>query len=109
MTHRLKIWPSEWRAVQSGKKSYEVRLFDRDFAVGDCIELDEWDPEKGQTYPLYGYTGRVLTATIAHITYGGRWGLPSNLCVFSFTDVAEMWRSGDSLQPMLRCEQGSVG
>jgi len=92
-THRLKTWPSYWEDMRSGKKKFEVRVNDRDFAVGDRVELDEHDPtwvrllnrEKGPT-------GRVLLTHILYILHGGQFGLPEKLCVFGICDPVERRR-----------------
>jgi hypothetical protein len=52
-THELKIWPEFYAAVASGIKPFEVRWGDdRPYAVGDQVNLREWDPAVG------AYTGR---------------------------------------------------
>jgi len=52
MEHKLKILPEYFEAIQNGTKRFEIRKDDRDFQVGDCIHLHEWDGEK--------FTGRFL-------------------------------------------------
>ncbi|WP_331384989.1 DUF3850 domain-containing protein [Bacillus badius] len=44
MKHELKIYPQYFKAVVSGKKSFEIRKNDRDFKVGDTLLLHEFDP-----------------------------------------------------------------
>lgn len=44
-THDLKIWPEHFAAVVSGDKTFEVRVNDRDYQVGDVLHLQEYDPE----------------------------------------------------------------
>ncbi len=43
--HQLKTWPKYFQAVKSGMKNFEIRKNDRDFKVGDFLELSEYDPE----------------------------------------------------------------
>jgi hypothetical protein len=45
--HFLKTWPLAFAAVRAGAKPFEVRWNDRDFLVGDLLELAEFDPVKG--------------------------------------------------------------
>lgn len=45
MTHELKIYPEHFKDVISGRKSFEVRKFDRPFHEGDLIALNEFNPE----------------------------------------------------------------
>ena len=47
MIHELKIAPQYFRDVQTGKKGFEVRKFDRLFHIGDLLALNEYD---GQCY-----------------------------------------------------------
>lgn len=41
--HYLKILPEYFQAVRKGIKSFEVRLNDRNFQVGDTLILEEYD------------------------------------------------------------------
>lgn len=52
MIHELKISPEYYMDVVSGVKPFEIRKNDRDFKVGDCVKLNEYDAENG-------YTGKV--------------------------------------------------
>ncbi|RYG63647.1 DUF3850 domain-containing protein, partial [bacterium] len=47
--HDLKTQPEPFQAVWSGRKNFELRQNDRDFAMGDILLLREFDP-KTQTY-----------------------------------------------------------
>lgn len=62
MIHKLKIQPQYFRAVCSGKKSFEIRKNDRNYKVGDHILLQEFIPESKE------YTGRVVEREITYIT-----------------------------------------
>lgn len=46
--HELKTWPQYFQAVWNGTKTFEVRLNDRNFEVGDMLVLLEWDPESNE-------------------------------------------------------------
>ncbi len=75
MTHHLKCWPSFFRAVVEGRKTYEVRTYDRDFAVGDDVLLYEWDPDQ------QWFTGRISKSlSISFITI-----IPSGTIVFGWS------------------------
>lgn len=63
-THRLKIWPRYFEAVCDGRKTFEVRVNDRGFRVGDKLELQEWHPTTGE------YTGRSVVKEVVYMVYG---------------------------------------
>jgi hypothetical protein len=79
-THYLKTWPSFFEDVAEGRKTFEVRINDRDFAVGDEIVLVEYDPF------LQQLTGREIHQRITYILEG-RFGLPANLCVMQLGEI----------------------
>lgn len=44
-THLLKLWPDNFDAIASGKKTADVRsVEDRTFTVGDEVVFRRWDP-----------------------------------------------------------------
>lgn len=49
--HRLKILPEFYDPVVNGEKTFEVRLNDRGYQVGDVLVLCEWWPEGGFSGP----------------------------------------------------------
>lgn len=62
MTHNLKILPHFYRAVLEERKTFEVHKDDRPFAVGDFVNLLEYDPAY-----CGGYTGRVWQGVITYV------------------------------------------
>lgn len=61
--HELKSWPHLFEAVMSGAKKHELRRGDdREFRVGDILDLREFDPETGR------YTGRRCRVEVTYIT-----------------------------------------
>lgn len=46
MIHELKTLSQYFNAVRSGKKTFEVRKFDRPFHEGDLLALNEYDAER---------------------------------------------------------------
>ena len=88
-THRLKTWPSEFEAVRSGVKRFEVRSNrDRDFAVGDILALEHWDPGmyEGRGGYVRGQDAFGIDSVFVRVTYilhGGRFSLPEGVCVMS--------------------------
>lgn len=78
-THFLKIQPIWFEDVKSGKKNFEIRQNDRNFAVGDILVLQEYD--HGQ------YTGREIQKEIEYIYHGdGYYGLAEGFCVLGIKD-----------------------
>lgn len=80
--HNLKCWGSQFDAVKDGAKLYEIRYNDRDYAVGDELQLWRWDPH------LRAADGNRLIVTITSITQA-RFGLPPALAVLGFVKVDE--------------------
>lgn len=76
-THELKIHPQPFMAIMSGEKTYEIRKNDRAYQVGDTLHLNEWEPTSKT------YTGRSVVAKVTHMTQGGNWGLPDDMCVLA--------------------------
>jgi hypothetical protein len=71
MTHTLKTWPEYWDAVDCGDKTFEVRRDDRNFKVGDTVQLIRWDkailPANDGHY--------CCTRRIVYILHGDRFGI----------------------------------
>ena len=42
--HVIKCWPPFFDEVGYGRKTFELRRDDRDYQVGDSVELREWCP-----------------------------------------------------------------
>ncbi|MGM7876077.1 DUF3850 domain-containing protein [Yersinia enterocolitica] len=59
--HALKIIPEYFDAVFIGYKKAELRLNDRDYSVGDCLILNEWELNAG-------YSGRSIVVEVTHVT-----------------------------------------
>lgn len=59
--HTLKCWPLFFDAVGCRRKTFELRRADRDFQVGDSVELREWCPE------AQDYTGRWIWFRISYV------------------------------------------
>lgn len=61
MIHALKTEPTFFDAVINNKKTFEARLNDRDFRVGDYLALNELGDARE------GYTGRSVLLRITYI------------------------------------------
>jgi hypothetical protein len=59
--HHLKCWPEYFQLVLSGAKTFELRLDDRGFQVGDRITLHEWNPDS------QAYTGQSVEMRVTFV------------------------------------------
>jgi hypothetical protein len=71
--HELKTLPPYFEDVLTGRKTFEVRKADRNFAVGDVLRLREWAPddwcdESVGVFP--DYTGREMRVKVTYILRG---------------------------------------
>lgn len=74
--HELKIQSEYFAEVLAGRKTHEVRINDRDYQVGDCLNLREID-SNGE------YTGQEMNIQISHVLLGGQSGIADDWCVLS--------------------------
>lgn len=79
--HNLKILPQYFKAVIDGIKKFELRKNDRDYQVGDCIFLNEFDGTN--------YTGNSLPVMITYILKGGQYGLEEEYAILSIVEINE--------------------
>lgn len=89
-THNLKTWSCYFTEVLAGNKTFELRKNDRDYKVGDTLNLIEVDPEKYQweyNICLQDYqavptpTGRTCLRIITYILRGGQFGLDKDYVI----------------------------
>ncbi len=73
----LKTWPSYYKEIKENRKTFEMRLDDRDFKIGDLIVLEEYDLD-------LGYSGRSIIKEITHILSGPKFGLMEGWVILSF-------------------------
>jgi hypothetical protein len=60
-TIEKKVWPEFFAKLESGDKTFELRLADFDVAEGDTLILKEWDPVKKE------YTGKQVEKKVGYI------------------------------------------
>lgn len=60
-THKVKCWPQYFLKLKTGEKTFEVRLNDRNYKVGDILINQEWELVSGT------YTGDEVKHTITYI------------------------------------------
>ena len=73
--HELKCWSGPFNEILSGKKKFEYRLNDRDYEIGDELNLCEWNIGTG-------YTGREIKRKVTSILKAG-FELPVGFCIMS--------------------------
>lgn len=78
--HELKVWPACFEAVLDGRKTFDVRLNDRNYQTGDAVLLREYEPEGEH------YSGRSTERWISYLLHGGAFGLEAGWCVLGLTE-----------------------
>ncbi len=82
----LKCHPEQFQAILRGEKRADFRsIADREFEVGEQINLREWDPGTER------YTGDTCVVRVLHIEPGGSFGIPEGAVLLSLGLAA--WRS----------------
>jgi len=61
-THVVKSWPQFFTQLLAGHRTHELRRNDREYQVGDRIELHEYNPNSST------YTGRACTVEVTSMT-----------------------------------------
>lgn len=101
--HRLKTHVSYFQALRRGDKTFEARLNDRDFQVGDVLDLIEWSVsptvrvnQDGSTETVpSGPTDDHLFFRISYVMTGGRMGLAADHVVLGIQPVKNPYPSDD--------------
>lgn len=83
MIHRLKTLQPYFDDVKSGKKSFEIRVNDRDYQVGDMLILEEYDNTDFTT----GYTGQVIIKSVTYVLMDcSQYGLKDGYCILGLAE-----------------------
>ncbi|MNK14331.1 hypothetical protein D3C87_324420 [compost metagenome] len=61
MNHVVKSWSMFYRDIETGERTSDIRLNDRRYAIGDTMDLREFDPV------THTYTGRGQFVKITYI------------------------------------------
>lgn len=91
MLHALKCWPRYFNDIASGKKTFEIRLNDRNFKVGDHLVLLEFDPggivddDQNTSKPVF--SGNTIVTEVVYIVVGGQFGLAEGYVVMGIKVV----------------------
>lgn len=79
MIHTLKTWPVPFKAVWTGKKTFELRKNDRGYQVGDILSLQEYDPYKDK------FSGRSMMVSVDYVLQDKVFGLTEGFCCMSIS------------------------
>lgn len=77
IVHDLKTWTEHYQNVIRGLKPWEIRLNDRDYKVGDILNLKEYFPN------LNEFSGESTLFEVTHILHGGQFGIEKGFCIMS--------------------------
>lgn len=88
MRHELKCWPEHFAEIVAGRKRFELRLHDRQYAVGDVLELQEFNPSAAT------FTGRKIEVKVLHLMLGGKFGLAKHFLLMSICPVDDLVEKG---------------
>jgi hypothetical protein len=81
--HEVKCLSIHYRSIERGEKKCEVLRNDRDYQVGDIMELLELKEDKaGKTYG-----GEKLCVRITHVLAGGQFGIAGDHVVLSVRPI----------------------
>lgn len=73
--HFLKCWPEQFDAIVEGAKTFDVRINDRPFALGDVVVMLGYYPNEKY------YSNRSVPKIITYILDGGQFGVKEGYCV----------------------------
>lgn len=74
-THYLKTLPDFFQEIKSGDKTFEIRLNDRNYQVGDRLCLQGYDPETNT------YSGAYLTLRVTYVLSDNRYLQEGYVCM----------------------------
>ena len=75
--HKIKSDSPSFQAIVDGDKTFEARLNDRDYRLGDYLLLQEWYPSTQE------YSGRGVVKRVTYILRGGQYGVEDGYVVMS--------------------------
>lgn len=76
-THILKTIPPYYNHIMEGRKTFDVRIDDREFCEGDKLILQEYDPK------LNEYTGQEHEFYVTYVLHGDKFGIEKGYVVMS--------------------------
>lgn len=95
MEHDLKCLPEHYDAIESGAKTLELRLDDRNYQTGDILHLRRYEPL------TEAYTGASQRARVTHTLRGGPWLTPGYVAMSIKRGADELAVVRDALAGMV--------
>ncbi len=81
--HDLKCQQKYFHEIWNRQKTFELRIDDRNYQVGDFVLLNEYDSR--------GRTGQKIYAQIKYVLReAGQFGLMPGYCIFSITILQQI-------------------
>lgn len=89
-THRLHAWPETFDPIERGERTFDIRLDDRRFKVGERVLFVRWDERNKQP------TGATCLRKISYILIGvsesttvskPRWGLKAHYIAMGLVQI----------------------
>lgn len=75
--HIIKELPEYFRAAKEGRKRFEIRRDDRDYQIGDTLQLAEFDGT--------GFTGNFMEVKLEYVLRDcPQYGLMPGYCIFGW-------------------------
>jgi hypothetical protein len=91
-THKLKTDPKVFKDVEAGLKPFDIRLNDRNYAVGDTLVLMRTKHSHNQMvkdgWPLI-YTGEQLERKVTYMLEGPCYGLKKGWVIMTLEAIPE--------------------
>ena len=83
MVHELKILPKYFDKVLSGEKTFEIRIDDRNYTLGDTLVLNEFFEQR--------YTGKKIAVEVLYVLRHEDFpeGIPEGYVVLSIKKAME--------------------
>lgn len=100
--HFVKTWTGYFDDVDSGKKTWELRINDRNYQVGDLVVLMRYDIK------LKTYTGHMIEIEITYLYEGNQFGLIDGWCIFSHVKTGTNQKTLEKMIEKYNAEQRGV-
>jgi len=82
--HNLKTWMPQFQYIVDEKKLFDFRKNDRDYKVGDMLNLQEYNQGTKE------FTGRSVLVQNVYQVNGGIFGIPEGYCIMSIKIVPSL-------------------